>query len=43
MSPIDIDDERQKLSSLPPVTLIDYIKSSLDILISLRIEDALFD
>ena len=38
---IDIDEERGKLSGINPAIIVEYIKSSFDILLNLRVEDAL--
>lgn len=40
---IDVDEERQKLIAINPLMIVDYIKSSFDILLNLRVEDALFE
>ena len=40
---IDVDEERHKLSQMNPLMIIDYVKSSFDILLNLRVEDALYD
>lgn len=40
---LDVDEERQRLSQMNPLVIIDYVKSSFDILLNLRVEDALYD
>lgn len=40
---IDVDEERHRLSSMNPLMIIDYIKSSFDILLNLRVDDALYE
>ena len=40
---IDVDEERHRLSQMNPFMIIDYVKSSFDILLNLRVEDALYD
>lgn len=40
---LDVDEERQKLSQLNALMIVDYVKSSFDILLNLRVEDALYD
>jgi hypothetical protein len=40
---IDVDEERSRLSSLSPLVIIDYVKSSVDILVSVSVEDAMIE
>ena len=40
---IDVDEERSRLSSLNPLVVIDYVKSSIDILVSVSVEDAMIE
>ena len=40
---LDVDEERHRLSQMNPLVIIDYVKSSFDILLNLRVEDALYD
>ena len=40
---IDVDEERQRLSSMNPLVVVDYVKSSIDILVSVSVEDAMFE
>ena len=37
---VDIEEERGKLSGINPAIIVEYIKSSFDILLNLRVEDA---
>ena len=40
---LDVEEERHRLSQMNPLIIIDYVKSSFDILLNLRVEDALYD
>lgn len=43
MPEIDVDEERGRLSSLNPLVIVDYVKSSIDILVSVGVEDAMIE
>jgi hypothetical protein len=38
-----VDEERSRLASLSPLVIIDYVKSSVDILVSVSVEDAMIE
>jgi|SanBayMetagenome_1026888.scaffolds.fasta_scaffold155020_1 hypothetical protein len=40
---LDVEEERHKLSQMNPLMIIDYVKSSFDILLNLRVEDAVYE